>query len=260
MNRSFARGVALALSAAVLLVAAPSVRAQVSVDDRIASLAEHVKKKSDDQAATVVDGIAQAFPNMSEEDKKKVVAAMEKTLNAKREEKDDKLFETVVNSWANMGEMGEKATLKNLKNANVEKRPSVLATALRSIGTHKNPANEKALTDYLVSSEPQVVSGAADGLANYADRPEKERKPIVDELQKAWSVYGSAAIKPGATPAEKSQAKGKLQTVEKSFQAALQKLTGQEFKDFAAAQKWWNQNKGNKWPEPAAGGAAPPKN
>jgi HEAT repeat protein len=232
--------------------------AQVTVDDRITSLAELVKKKSDDQATVVIDGLAQAFAGMADEEKKKAVAALEKCLGARREEGDDKLFESVVAAFANCGELGQKATLKSLKAANVDKRPGVLSAALRSLGFHKNPANVKTLVDYLVHNEPRVVAAAADALSNYADQPEKTRKPIVEELVKNYSQFASAATNAQASNKEKGQAQERLNVVEKSFQGALQKLTGQEFKDAPAAQKWFNDNKNKKWPDAgaAAGGGS----
>lgn len=253
------QSVVAAMVALVLfgVAAVPAARAQVSIDDRIASLQEQVKKKSDDQAVVVVDGLAQAFAGMGDEEKKKSVAALEKCLSARREDGDDKLFEAVVNAFANCGELGQKATLKALKAANVDKRPGVLAAALRSLGFHKNPANVKTLVDYLVHNEPRVVAGAADALANYADQPEKARKPIVEELVKNYAQYASAASRTGATNAEKGLAQERLNVVEKAFKDALQRLTGQEFKDAPAAQKWYNDNKAKKWPDPnaAAGGS-----
>src|SRR6185436_9022059 len=78
MKRFLARALpSLLLVAAV----APFARAQVTVDDRVTSLAEHVKKKADDQAATVIEGLAQNYATMTEEDKKKALSAMEKCLN-----------------------------------------------------------------------------------------------------------------------------------------------------------------------------------
>jgi len=258
MKRCLERIARAAAMAAAACGLAGVASAQVSVDDRITSLQEQVKKKSDDQATVVVDGLAQAFTGMNEEEKKKTIAALEKCLGARREEGDDKLFEAVVAAFANCGEMGQKATLKSLKAANVDKRPGVLSAALRSLGFHKNPANVKALVDYLVHNEPRVVAGAADSLANYADQPEKTRKPIVEELVKNYSQYASAASKTGITNAEKGLAQERLNVVEKAFQGSLQKLTGQEFKDAPAAQKWFNDNKSKKWPDagaPAGGGS-----
>ena len=265
MTRSFvrvARPFAWIATAATIALA-PAARAQVSLDDRIASLAEHVKKKADDQAVTVIEGLSQSFKSMTDDDKKKAVAAVEKCLSARRDDGDDKLFENAVSAFANMEDLGEKATIKNLKSPNVEKRRAVLAAAIRSLAFHKNPANVKTLTDFLVNSEPVVVAGAAEGLGNYADRPEKERKPIVEELVKTYATYSSAASNAQATPPQKATAKERLAIVEHQLQTSLQKLTGQEFKDAPAAQKWYNDNKSKKWPDPAAGGAdsgAPAKN
>jgi len=252
---------AIPLAALVLGFAAPGrAGAQISVEDRVSSLTEHVKKKSDDQACVVIDGLAQAFSGMSEEDKKKSVSALEKCLNARREEGDDKLFEAVVSAFANLGELGEKATLKSLKSPNVEKRRSVLHKALLSLAFHKDPAHVKTLVDYLVHNEPIVVAGAAEGLGGYADRPEKERKIIVEELVKNYAQYASAASNNQATNAQKALAKDRLNTVEKPFQTALHQLTGQEFKDAPTAQKWFNDNKSKKWSDAAAAGGAPAKN
>ncbi len=240
----------LSLSTAFLsVVCGDGAAAQVSVDDRIASLQELVKKKSDDQATVVVDGLAQAWGGMSEEEKKKSIAALEKCLSARREEGDDKLFEGVIAAFANCGELGQKATLKSLKSANVDKRPGVLAGALRSLGFHKNQANVKTLVDYLVHNEPRVVAGAAESLGNYADQPEKSRKPIVEELVKNYAQYSSAASNTGASNKEKGMAQERLAVVEKAFKESLQKLTGQEFKDAPAAQKWFNDHKSKKWPD-----------
>ncbi len=235
---------------------ASSARAQVSVDDRVASLADYVKKKSDDEASVVVDGLAQAYAGMGDDDKKKAVGALEKCLSARREDGDDKLYESVVNAFANMGELGQKATLKSLKSPNVDKRRSVLASALRSLGFHKNPANVKTLVDYLVNNEPLVVAGAADALGNYAALPEKTRKPIVEELVKNYAQFASAASNTQASNKDKGMAEERLNIVQKSFQGALQKLTGQEFKDAPAAQKWFNDNKSKKWPDAADGGGS----
>ena len=209
-------GVAAAV-VGVLAAAGPAARAQVSVDDRITSLTELVKKKSDDQAAVVVDGLAQGYAAMSEDDKKKAVAALEKCLNARREDGDDKLFESVVTAFANCGELGQKATLKSLKVANVDKRVGVLASALRSLGFHKNPANVKALVDYLVHNEPRVVAGAAEALGSYAEQPEKTRKPLVEELVKNYAQFASAATNGQATNKEKGMAQERLNVVEKAF-------------------------------------------
>lgn len=249
------RGIGAAAAVTVALVAAaPSLSAQVSVDDRISTLQELVKKKSDDQAAVVVDGLGQAYAGMSDEDKKKSVAALEKCLSAHRDDGDDKLFQTVVTAFANFGELGQKATLKSFKLANVDKRPGVLSAAVRSLGLHKNPANVKALVDFLVNNEPLVVAAAADALGNYAEAPEKTRKPIVEELVKNYAQFGSAAANTQANNRDKATAAQRLATVEKSFKDALLKLTGQEFANFTAAQKWFNDNKGKKWPEPGAAG------
>jgi hypothetical protein len=246
-----------ALPALLLLSAfAPAARAQVSVDDRITSLAEHVKKKADDQAATVIEGLSQTYGTMSEEEKKKALAAVEKCLGARREDGEDKLFESVVNSFPNFGEAGEKAALRSLKSPNVEKRRGVLAHALRSIGKFKNPDDVKTLSDYLKNSEPMVVAGAADGLGEFAEQAEKVRKPIVEELVKGYATYASAASNASAPPPQKAQAREKLNTVEKPFLASLQKLTGQEFKDAPSAQKWLNDNRNKKWSDAAAGGGA----
>jgi hypothetical protein len=247
---------------ALLCAAAPRAGAQVSVDDRVTSLSEHVKKKADDQACVVIDGLAQAFATMSDEDKKKAVAAIEKCLTARREDGDDKLFEAAVAAFANLGDLGQKATVKALKSQNVEKRRGVLASALRSLGFHKDAANVKTLVDYLVHNEPIVVAGAAEALGNYAEQPEKVRKPIVEELVKNYASFASAASNAQASNKEKGVAKDRLNTVEKPFLDALKKLTGQELKDAPAWQKWFNDNKSRKWPDPAAGSAsgAPEKN
>jgi hypothetical protein len=52
-------------------------------------------------------------------------------------------------------------------------------------------------------------------------------------------------------------AQERLAVVEKAFRESLQKLTGQEFKDAPAAQKWFNDHKSKKWPDAnaAAGGS-----
>lgn len=255
MKRAMKRWSGAALAVCLFASAAATARAQVTVDDRVASLTELVKKKSDDQASGVVDGLAQAYAGMGEEDKKKAIAALEKCLSARREEGDDKLYESVVTAFANMGEAGQKATLKSLKSANVDKRRGVLASALRSLGFHKNPANVKTLVDYLVHNEPLVVAGAADALGNYAELPEKTRKPIVEELVKNYAQFASAASNTQASNKEKGMAEERLNIVQKSFQGALQKLTGQEFKDAPAAQKWFNDNKNKKWPDAAGGGS-----
>jgi hypothetical protein len=251
-------GLLVALSA---VVAAPRAGAQVSVDDRITSLTEHVKKKSDDQACVVIDGLTQAFSTMTDEDKKKTVGALEKTLTARREEGDDKLFETTVQAFANCGELGQKATVKALKSPNVDKRRGVLAHALRSLAFHKDPGNVKTIVDYLVHNEPMVVAGAADALGGYAEQPEKTRKPIVEELVKNYASYASAATNAQASNKDKGVAKDRLAIVEKPFLDSLKKLTGQEFQDAPAAQKWFNDNKNKKWPEPGAaeGSGAPDK-
>lgn len=250
----FVRPLASLFVFGLLVAAAPRAGAQVTLDDRVASLAEHVKKKDDDSACRVIEGLSQAFGGLTEEDKKKAISALEKCLNAKRDEADDKLFEAVVNSFANMGELGEKATIKNLKTSSVDKRRGVLAAALRSLGLHKNVADVKVLTDYLVHNEPMVVAGAAEALGQFGDQPEKVRKPIVEELVKNYAQYSSAASNTSATNAQKATAKDRLNTVEKPFQVALQTLTGQEFKDAPSAQKWFNDNKTKKWAEPAAAG------
>ncbi len=258
MMRLLARHAPIAAAVVALVASAPTARAQVTVDDRLTSLAEHVKKKADDQACTVIDGLVQTFATMSEEEQKKTIAAVEKCLNAKREEGDDKLFEATVSSFANFKELGEKATVRSLKAPNVDKRRGVLNKALLSLAFHKNPANVKTLVDYLVHNEPLVVAGAAEGLGSYADQPEKVRKPIVEELVKNYAQFASAASNASATNAQKATAKDRLNTVEKPFQGALQKLTGQEFKDAPSAQKWFNDNKGKKWADPAAAGAGGP--
>jgi HEAT repeat protein len=240
----------------ILLAAAPLSSGQIAVDDRIASLQEHVKKPSDDQACVVIDGLSQTFSTMSEDDQKKTVAAFEKCLNAKREEGDDKLFETTVAAFANCGELGQKATIKSLKVPNVAKRRGVLAHALRSLGHHKDPGTVKTLTDYLVNSEPIVVAGAADALGNFGEQPEKVRKPVVEELVKNYASYHSAASNAQASNKEKGVAKDRLNVVEKPFLDALKKLTSQEFTDAPAAQKWFNDNKSKKWPDAAAADGA----
>ncbi len=231
-------------------------RAQISVDARIESLVELVKKKSDDQASVVVDGLAQAFAGMVEDDKKKAIGALEKCLSARREEGDDKLYEAVVTAYANMGESGQKATLKSLKSQNVDKRRGVLAAALRSLGFHKNPANVKTLVDYLVHNEPLVVAGAADALGNYGDQPEKTRKLIGEELVKNYAQFASAASNTQGSNKDRGIAEERLNVVQKAFQSSLQKITGQDFKDAPAAQKWFNDNKTKKWPDAAAGGGS----
>ncbi|HET6162877.1 MAG TPA: hypothetical protein VFG37_04375 [Planctomycetota bacterium] len=242
------RGLALAAAFAAV---APPLRAQVTVDDRVNQLAENVKKKKDDEAATVIDGIAKNFATFSEEDKKKVTAAVEKCLAANRGDDDNKLFEAVFVAFMNMGELGEKATVRGLGSPSVAKRKGVLSGALRSLGSHKDPANTKTISDMLKNSEPLVVAGAADGLAFYADQPEKIRRPIVEELVKAYATYGSAATSGQADNKQKGQAKDKLAIVESPLREALKKMTNQEFKDYSAAQKWYNDNKGKKWDEPS---------
>ena len=240
----------------LLLSAAPLSSGQIAVDDRIAGLNEHVKKGSDDDACVVIDGLKTTFTTMSDEDKKKTVAAFEKCLSAKREEGDDKLFEAAVTAFADCGELGEKATLKVLKSPNVAKRRGVLAHALRSLGFHKDPATVKTLTDYLVNSEPLVVAGAAEALGNFAEQAEKVRKPIVEELVKNYASYHSAASNAQASNKDKGVAKDRLNVVEKPFLDSLKKLTAQDFTDAPSAQKWFNDNKSKKWPEAAAADGA----
>lgn len=239
-------------------VLAPRLVAQVTVDDRISQLVDDVKKKSDDQASAIIDGFSKDFSAQSDEDKKKIVAALEKSLNAKRVDGDDKLFEAVVWAFSNMAELGEKATVKSLKVPTVDKRRGVLAAALRSLATHKNPGDVQTMIDYLVHNEPIVVAGAAEGLGEFGDQPEKIRKQIVGELVKNYASYYSATTNAQAQNKEIALAKEKLATVEKPFLGSLNKLTGQEFKDATAAQKWFNDNKSKKWAEPAA--APPQKN
>jgi hypothetical protein len=246
--RNALKGLALA---AVFSAAVPPLRAQVTVDDRVNQLAENVKKKKDDEAATVIDGIAKNFASFSEEDKKKATAAVEKCLNATREDNEDKLFEAVFIAFMNMGDLGEKATARALGSPTVAKRKGVLSGALRSLGSHKNPANTKTISDMLKNSEPLVVAGAADGLAFYADQPEKVRRPIVEELVKAYSTFGSAASTAPQDNKLKNRAKDNLKIVEGPLRESLKKMTNQDFKDYAAAQKWYNDNKGKKWDEPS---------
>jgi HEAT repeat protein len=242
------KGLALGI---VVAVAAPALRAQVSVDDRVNGLAELVKSKKDDNACTAIDGIGASFASFSEEDKKKAIAAVEKCLNAPRADNDDKLYEAVVKSFANMGELGEKATIRALSSATVSKRKSVLASALRALGFFKNVANIKTIEDMLKNSEPIVVAGAATALANYADQPEKVRRPIVEELVKIYAQYGSAAVNSQQDNKLKGRAKDNLAVVEGPLRDSLKSLTSQEFKDYAAAQKWLNDNKGKKWDPPS---------
>jgi hypothetical protein len=238
-------------AAAVFSAAVPSLRAQVTVDDRVNQLAENVKKKKDDEAATVIDGIAKNFASFSEEDKKKATTAVEKCLNATRDDNEDKLFEAVFIAFMNMGDLGEKATARALGSPTVAKRKGVLSGALRSLGSHKNPANTKTISDMLKNSEPLVVAGASDGLAFYADQPEKVRRPIVEELVKAYATFGAAAVNAQQDNKLKNRAKDNLKIVEGPLRESLKKMTNQDFKDYAAAQKWYNDNKGKKWDEPS---------
>lgn len=240
----------LALGLAVTCVT-PSLRAQVSVDDRINALTELVKTKKDDSAVTAIDGIGASFAAQPDDDKKKLLAAVEKCLNAQRADNDDKLYDAVVKSFANMGELGEKATIRALNSPSVAKRKSVLASTLRSLGFHKNVANVKTIEDMLKNSEPIVVGGAADSLSNYSDQPEKVRRPIVEELVKTYAQYGSAAVNSQQDNKLKNRAKDNLAIVEGPLRDSLKKLTGQEFKDYAAAQKWLNDNKSKKWDPPS---------
>jgi hypothetical protein len=240
----------LALGFAVTVVA-PPLQAQVSVDERVTGLADLVKTKKDDNAVTVIEGLGASFASFTEDDKKKAVAAVEKCLNAVRADNDDKLYDAAVKTFANMGELGEKATLKAMGSPTVAKRKSVLAASLRSLGFHKNVANVKAIQDMLKNSEPLVVAGASDALANYAAEPEKVRRPIVEELVKIYAQYGSAASNASQDNKLKNRAKDNLAVVESSLQDSLKKMTGQDFKDYAAAQKWLNDNKGKKWDPPS---------
>jgi hypothetical protein len=130
-------------------------------------------------------------------------------------------------------------------------KPSVLAATLRSLGFHKDVANVKTIQDMLKNSEPIVVAGATDSLANYADQPEKVRRPIVEELVKCYAQFGSAASNAQQDNKLKNRAKDNLAIVEASLRDSLKKMTGQEFKDYAAAQKWLNDNKGKKWDPPS---------
>jgi hypothetical protein len=104
-----------------------------------------------------------------------------------------------------------------------------------------------------VNSSPLVVAGAADGLGNFADQPEKARKEIVSELVKGYATFASAASNAAAPNKDKALAKERLAVVEGAFKESLKKLTGEDHPDAPAWQKWYNDNKSKKWGELTAG-------
>lgn len=224
-------------------------------DGMLDFLAEQVKEGNDERAVTLINQMPTIFGNLTKSEQAKLVKALEKCLGKRRKEEDNRLFIAVVEIFAKMGEPGQKATAKALRNKNVSKRPEVLCAAVRSLGSHGKTTYIKPLQEYLVNQEATVVAAAADAFGFYDKAADKYRKVIVKELLKSYTAIQSNAMpdvqggrvqrQPGQ-PVRRPDEK-RLNAVKGSFEASLKKLTGESHSGSFSWMQWYNKNKKKRW-------------
>jgi len=218
----------------------------LSPQDILDGLTSFLKDKDDAHAVGSIEILGERFSTFAEADQKKAVSLLDKALDQNRDEGDNALYLAVFKTLSQMGPMGEKTTLKNLKSKTVKDRPEVLAAAVESLGSHKNDKNIEVLIDYLVYKDAEVVASAARALGeNYADQPEKVRKDIVEELVKNYSnCYTLTKANP-----KDFKFSDRLRAVEEPMKTSLQKLTGQSLSEALEWERWYNDNKKKPWGE-----------
>lgn len=162
--------------------------------------------------------------------------------------KDDKTL-VAIDAIPALGEIGPAEgappVLRILDRALKAKDPSVdvygsCLSSLKKLADPK-PTTCKALTDLLKSKYDDVVSKAADAMGGYKDAPGKVRRDLLEELIKATEGTSAQA----ADPKNASQVR-KWNIIQTNVMAALKALSGQQFKDVAAARQWFNAHKKDK--------------
>ena len=162
--------------------------------------------------------------------------------------KDDKTLVAIdaIDGLAELGAAeGSPPVLRILERSLKAKDPSVdvYGSCLRAMKKLADPkaSTVKALTDLLKSKYDDVVGKAADAMSGYKDAPGKVKKELLEELIKSTEGTSSAAQDP-----KNSGQVRKWNIIQTNVMNALKALSGQQFKDVAAARQWFNQHKKDK--------------
>lgn len=216
--------------------------------------------RDEDSIKYIFAMFAEAYPDMAETDKKKVVNAVKGVFRHRPAGDNRRLLIEAADTLAFMEDPGRKALqtilksskLKPPKNANRQEALNhlvVKAAVIKSIGTFKDPKTVKFFLDLVDHKESEIINAACDALANFRELPVSKRKPIVDKLIKRYSHFAQSGYEPGNKSWEKGRrnprklSNEQLWEVSGGFNRALQALTGQEISNAEMWRIWFQAHK-----------------
>lgn len=222
------------------------------VEQLIDEFEDHVKAKGkeDDAAVAVLDKLNQEFENSGPKDRSSIVKAIDKALYAKRKDisedvPDIKLGMACAVVLGHMGPESTKPLTKAATGKKLERSQSLHRAAILSLGKTKDEDAIDPLLELAEHKNAYVQGAAIEGLGQFREADQKQRKEIVETLIKNIIPLKTAVDEDSSD----ILARERYDTIGPPTTTTLQNLTDQNIRDFNEWQSWWNNNKREDWDE-----------
>jgi hypothetical protein len=208
------------------------------------------KGKEDGDAIPVLDKLLQEFPGCGPKDRASIVKSLERGFGLKRKDNVDGTKENRVSIAAavclsKMAPESVKVLTKLCNDKKVEEDSDVHRRVILSLGQTEDPLAVDTLLKLSSAKEPKIQGAAIEALGQFAEIDQKERKTICEQLIK--TILPIKTIVDSDT--EDLVTRERYDVIGPPTITALQNLTGQNIRDFAEWNQWWNKNKRKDWEE-----------
>ena len=223
------------------------------IKEALAAFKKHVSKRGDEdvEAIAIIDQMLQEFPESGPKDRKAIAKEIGAVFKLKRKPSkenilDNKLFNAAAIALGRMGPESVKDLVKWSDHKNFAKNVDVKCRLIRALGKTEDEDAVEPLIDFLGHHDAQVQAAAAEGLGNYGEAEQKERKKIfkkmLDQLTRVKNIIDVNQV----DPIERKR----YDIIAGPMLTSLQVLSGNdEIRDPTEFRRWWNKNKKKDWDE-----------
>jgi hypothetical protein len=212
----------------------------------------HIKKKGkeDVDAIPVLDKLLQEFPGCGPKDRALIVKTLGKGFGLSRKENRDGTRENRVPIAAavclsKMAPESVKTLIKLCNDKKVQDDSDVRRRVILSLGKTEDESGVDTLLKLISAKEPKIQGAAIEALGQFGDVDQKVRKLVCEKLIKLILPIKSTVD----SDADDQVTREQYDVIGPPTITTLQKLTGQNIRNFAEWNKWWNKNKRKDWDE-----------
>ena len=221
--------------------------------DQLKDFISNRKGEQDHDAISLIDRLLTLeFEQSGPRDRKAIVKSLSDCLKVKRQVsnegiRDNKLFLAAAAALGGMGPESSKELQSWINHKTHRQDLSLQRQLILSLGKLKDEKAIKFLIDLLMHPAPEVQAAGAEALSNYDGSEQATRKDIFEEVLK---VLGGAKTNVDQDVND-TVARERYDIIEASMITTLQTMSGQDLRDPADWQHWWNKNKREDWDEKA---------